>query len=195
MPLVLTQDASNYITLALMLAAIAFACIKGRGPAWTHVPLAALAIASVGPSLFAMMIWLGYTLGIIQPGPAGYRLSTVVRDLPIDFAAANWGFAALYVICRLWPTFGAAKPAMWASVAAMSLPNIALFSLAWEMVSNVFDAGQGIGVVLAMISFPIVDLDVGYGVGPVVAALTAPIPLLGLTAWLAAQCVARLVRE
>ncbi|MDF2114806.1 hypothetical protein PY365_04425 [Roseiarcaceae bacterium H3SJ34-1] len=195
MPPFLSFDYYNYIALAIMLPAIVFAYIRGRGAAWTQVPLVALVIASIGPSIFAIAIWLGYTLGIIHPGPAGYRLSTLIRDLPIDFAAANWGFAALYVICRLWPALGAAKPAMWASVAAMSLPNVALFSLAWEMVSNVFDAGQGIGVVLAMVSFPIVNLDVGFGIGPVVAALTAPIPLLGLTAWLAAQCVAWLVRE
>jgi len=39
---------------------------------------------------------------------------------------------------------------MWFSVVAMSLPNVLLFSLAWTMVSNVFDAGQGIGVVEAI---------------------------------------------
>ena len=40
----------------------------------------------------------------------------------------------------------------------MSLPNVLLFSLAWTMVSNVFDAGQGIGVVQAMLILPIIAM-------------------------------------
>ncbi len=41
------------------------------------------------------------------------------------------------------------------SATAMSLLNVPLFFLAPEMLSNVFDAGQGIGVVQAMLSMPI----------------------------------------
>ncbi|WP_291604443.1 hypothetical protein [Bradyrhizobium sp.] len=88
---------------------------------------------------------------------------------------------------------------MWLSVVAMSLPNVLLFRLAWEMVSNVFDVGQGIGVIEAMLSMPITTtiwpgrhpaiLDAGFGIGFVISALTAPIPLFGLIGWLAGQAI------
>src|ERR1039457_991954 len=114
-----------------MLLAILFAYFKGRDAvyassqslAWTQVSLIAFAIASIGPSAFAIIIYLGYKVGLIQPGPSGYRFSIFIRDLPFDFAVINWGFVALYLACRLWPNFGSARSAMWFSVAAMSLPN------------------------------------------------------------------------
>jgi hypothetical protein len=202
---ILTSDLYNYLALAVMLLAILFAYLKGRQAAsvsgqsiaWTQVPLIAFAIASIGPSVFAIILYLGYKFGFIQPGPAGYRLSALIRDLPIDFAVINWGFVALYVACRLWPNFGSTRSAMWFSVVAMAVPNIALFSLAWEMVSNVFDAGQGIGVILATLSLPIITMiwsgpypsifDAGFGIGFVTSALMAPIPFFGLIGWLVAQ--------
>lgn len=141
------------------------------------------------------MIYLGYKFGLIQPGRSGYSFSTFIRDLPFDFAVINWAFAALYLACRLWPNFGSARSAMWFSVAAMSLPNVLLFSLAPTMVSNVFDAGQGIGVIEAMLMWPILAMiwpgifDAGFGIGFVISTLTAPIPLLGLIGWLAGQLI------
>jgi hypothetical protein len=88
---------------------------------------------------------------------------------------------------------------MWLSVVAMSLPNVLLFSLAWTMVSNVFDAGQGIGVIEAMLMLPIIAMiwpgpapgifDGGFGIALVISALTAPIPFLGLIGWLAGQLI------
>jgi len=188
-----------------MLLAILFGYRRGRDAvsasgqslAWTRVPLIAFVIASVGPSAFAIIIYLGYKSGLIQPPPSGYRFSTFIRDLPVEFAVLNWGFVALYLVCRLRPNFGSARSAMWVSVVAMSLPNVLLFALAWDMVSNVFDAGQGIGVIQAMLSLPIITLffsgpysgifDAGFGIGFVLSALTAPIPLLGLIGWLAGQ--------
>jgi hypothetical protein len=197
----------KYLALAVMLLAILFAWLKGRDAvsagsrslAWTHVPLIAFAIASLGPSAFAIMIYLGYTFGLIQPKPSGYSFSTFIGALPLDFAAMNWPFVALYVTCRLWPNFGPARSAMWFSVVAMSLPNVLLFFLAWTMVSNVFDAGQGIGVVEFMLSLPIIALiwpgpHLGFlesGFGIVISVLTAPIPLLGLIGWLAGQGLGR----
>ena len=190
-----------------MLLAILFAYFKGRDAvyassqslAWTQVSLIAFAIASIGPSAFAIIIYLGYKVGLIQPGPSGYRFSIFIRDLPFDFAVINWGFVALYLACRLWPNFGSARSAMWFSVAAMSLPNVLLFSLAPTMVSNVFDAGQGIGVIEAMLMLPILAMiwpgpapgifDAGFGIGFVISALTAPIPLLGLIGWLVGQLI------
>jgi len=79
---------------------------------------------------------------------------------------------------------------MWLSVVAMSLPNVVLFGLAWEMVSNARDAGQGIGIIEATLSFPFIALifpsilDAGDGIVFVVSALTAPMPILGLIGWL-----------
>lgn len=204
---ILESDLYEYLALAVMLLAILFAYHKGRDAvsassrslAWTHVPLIAFAIASLGPSAFAIMIYLGYKIGLIQAPPSGYSFSIYIRDLPFDFAVINWGFVALYLVCRLWPNFGSARSAMWLSVVAMSLPNVLLFSLAWTMVSNVFDAGQGIGVIEAMLILPIIAMiwpgpapsifDAGFGIGFVISALTAPIPFLGLIGWLGGQWI------
>ena len=202
---IIENDLYKYLAVAVMLLAILFAYFKGRSAvsasgqslAWTNVPLIAFATASIGPSAFAIMIYLGYKVGFIQPGPSGYKFSIFIRDLPFDFAVLNWPFVALYVTCRLWPNFRSARIAMWLSVAAMSLPNILLFSLAPTMVSNVFDAGQGIGIIEAMLMLPILAMiwpgpalgifDAGFGIGFVISALTAPIPLLGLISWLVVQ--------
>lgn len=201
----LTSDLYNYLALAAMLLAILFAYLKGRGAvsaggrplAWTHIPLIAFAIVSFGPSALAILIYLGYTAGLIQPPASGYRFSSYIAGLPFDFAVINWGFVALYVTCRLRPNLGGARLAMWLSVVAMALPNILLFSLAWEMVSSARGAGQGIGIIEAMVSFPIIALiwdppfpailDPDSGIGSVVSALLAPIPVLGLTGWIAGQ--------
>jgi hypothetical protein len=161
---ILTSDLYNYLALAVMLLAILFGYRKGRDVvsvssqslAWTQVPLIAFAIASIGPSAFAIIIYLGYKFGLIQPEPSGYSFSIFIRELPFDFAVINWGFVAIYLTCRLWPNFGSARSAMWLSVVAMSLPNVFLFNLAWEMVSNAFGVGQGIGVTEAMIILPII---------------------------------------
>jgi hypothetical protein len=61
------------------------------------------------------------------------------------------------------------------------------------------DAGQGIGVIEAMISLPIVTIiwpgplpsifDAGFGIGFVISALMAPIPFLGLIGWLVGQLI------
>jgi hypothetical protein len=204
---IVENDLYKYLALAAMLLAILFAYRKGKDVAsassqplgWTHVPLIALAIASLGPSAVAVVIYLGYRFGLIQPGPAGYSFSIFIRSLPLDFAILNWPFAALYLVCRLWPDFGSARFAMWLSVVAMSLPNVLLFGLAPTMVSNVFDAGQGIGVIEAMLTLPILAMiwpgpapgifDAGFGIGFVISTLTAPIPLLGLIGWLAGQLI------
>jgi len=204
---ILEYDLYKYLALAVMLLAILFGYRKGQDAvaasrqslAWTHIPLIAFAIASFGPSAFAIMIYLGYRFGLIQPPPSGYGFSTLIRDMPFDFAAVNWGFVALYLACRLRPNFGSARSAMWFSVVAMSLPNVVLFSLAWEMVSNAKGVGQGIGVMLATISLPIITFvwpgpipgifDAGFGIGFVLSALLAPIPVLGLTGWLLGQLI------
>jgi hypothetical protein len=204
---ILESDLYNYLALAVMLLAILFAyrqgrnvvSVSGQSLAWTQVPLIAFAIASIGPSAFAIIIYLGYKFGLIEPPPSGYRFSIFIRELPFDFAVINWGFVALYLTCRLWPNFGSARSAMWLSVVAMSLPNVLLFSLAWAMVSNVFDAGQGIGVIEAMLILPIIAMiwpgpypsifDAGFGIGFVLSALMAPVPFFGLIGWLVGQLI------
>ena len=203
------NDLHKYLALAVMLLAVLFAYRKGRHAvsangrslAWINVPLIAFAIVSLGPSALAILIYLGYKIGVIQPGPSGYRFSTFIGGLPLDFAVMNWGFVAVYVACRLQPNAGGTRLAMWLSVTAMSLPNILLFSLAPTMVANVFDAGQGIGIIEATLIFPVAALfwpsafpdifDAGYGIGLVVSTLTAPIPVLGFAGWLVGQLFGR----
>lgn len=85
---------------------------------------------------------------------------------------------------------------MWLSATVMFVLNIPLFFLAPDMVSNVFDAGQGIGIVQAMLSMPLwfgphpAFLDPDSGIGLLVFAPFAPIPLSGLIVWIAAQLIA-----
>jgi hypothetical protein len=200
---VLLSDTYKYSILAVMLLAIVLAYIKGRSAvsangqslAWTQVPLIAFLTVSAGPSAVAILIYLGYKLGLLQPGPKGYQFSIFVTGLPLDFAAMNWGFVVLYVTCRLLPNFGSARLAMWLSATAMSLVNVPLFFLAPEMVSNVFDAGQGIGVVQAMLSMPVwfgpypKFLDPESVIGFLVFAPLAPMPFSGLVGWLAGQFI------
>ena len=94
---ILEYDLYKYLALAVMLLAILVAYRKGRDAvsassrslAWNHVPLIAFAIASLGPSALAIMIYLGYKFGLIQPKPSGYRFSTFIGGLPFEFAVIN----------------------------------------------------------------------------------------------------------
>lgn len=201
--MVLMSDPFKYSTLAVMLLAILLASCKGRHTVsadgrsltWTYVPLIAFLTVSIGPSVVATLIYLGYKSGLLQAGPSGYRFSSFIFQLPLDFAVMNWGFVALYVTCRLYPNFRSARSAMWISATAMSVLNVPLFFLAPEMVSNVFDAGQGIGIIQAVLSMPLwfgsypAFLDPDSGIGLLVFAPLAPIPLSGLVGWIAAQLI------
>ena len=201
--MLLMSDLFEYSALAVMLLAILLAYYKGRHAvsangrslAWTQVPLIAFLTVSIGPSAVATLIYLGYKFGLLQAGPSGYRFSTFIFQLPLDFAVMNWGFVALYVTCRLSPNFGSARSAMWLSATAMSFLNVPLFFLAPEMVSNVFDAGQGIGVIQAMLSMPLWFgpypdfLDPDSGIGLLVFAPLAPIPFSGLIGWIAGRFI------
>lgn len=168
---------------------------NGRALAWTQVPLIAFLTVSVGPSVIATLIYLGYKSGLLQAGPSGYRFSSFIFQLPLDFAIMNWGFVALYVTSRLSPNFRSARSAMWISATVMSVLNVPLFFLAPDMVSNVFDAGQGIGIIQAMLGMPLwfgsypAFLDPDSGIGRLVFAPLAPIPLSGLIIWTAVQLI------
>ena len=205
--MLLMSDLFQYSALAVMLLAILLAYYKGRHAvsangrslAWTQVPMIAFLTVSIGPSAVATLIYLGYKSGLLEAGPSGYRFSTFIFQLPLDFAVMNWGFVALYVTCRLSPNFGSARPnfgsarsAMWLSATAMSFLNVPLFFLAPEMVSNVFDAGQGIGVIQAMLGMPLWYpdfLDPDSGIGLLVFAPLAPIPFSGLIGWIAGRFI------
>jgi len=189
------NDLYKYAAVAILLLAILLGYWKGRDVGagsgrsrrWTQVPLIAFAIVSLGPSALAVAIYLGYASGLMQPPASGYRLSSFVRDLPLDFAVINWPFVALYLAGRLRPDSGSGRAAMWTSVAAMALPNILLFALAPTMLSTVFDAGQGIGVIEAVVMLPVLALlwpAPTPAVIDVLAALASPVPLLGLVGWL-----------
>jgi hypothetical protein len=196
--MLLMSDQFKHSALAVMLLAILLAYYKGRHAvsangrslAWTQVPLIAFLTVCIGPSAVATLIYLAYKSGLLQAGPHGYRFSAFIFQLPLDFALMNWGFVALYVTCRLSPNVGAARSAMWLSATAMSFLNVPLLFLAPTMVSNVFDAGQGIGVIQAMLGMPLWFpgfLDLDSGIGLLVFAPLAPIPLLGLIGWIAGR--------
>jgi hypothetical protein len=203
----------RYLALILMLLAVVYGYRKGRNAsvvsgqslAWTNIPLIALAIISIGPSIYAVILYLTYRFGLVQPHAPGYSFGSFVYFLPVDFALINWAFVPLYVVCRIWPNLGAARLAMWFSVVAMSVPGVVLFGLAPEMVSSAFDRGQGIGVIeaellwspISMIWPGITSIIFGAGIAFmfVLMALTGFLPILGLIAWLAGQLVGWVVRK
>ena len=196
----------RYLALIVLLLLAAFGYRRGRSraPAWTNIPLIALAILSIGPSVCAVILYLSYKFGLMQPSAPGYHFSSFVYSLPVDFALQNWAFVPLYVVGRIWPHAGSARLAMWFAVVAMSVPNVVLFGLAPEMISSARDAGQGIGIIQAMLLwspiqtilpgiFAIADAA-GFQYSFILYALTGFLPILGLVAWLLGQLVGRLVR-
>ena len=171
------------------------ASADGRSRAWTQVPVIAFLTVSIGPSAVATLLYLGYKSGLLQAGPSGYQFSSFIVQLPLDFALMNWGFVVLYVTCRLSPDSGSARMAMWLSATLMSFLNVPLFFLAPEMVANVRDAGQGIGVIQAMLGMPLWFgpypgfLDPDSAIALLVLAPLAPMPFLGLIGWIAGRFI------
>jgi hypothetical protein len=147
----------------------------------------------------AVILYFAYKFGLVQPGARGYSFRSFVYFLPVDFALLNWAFVPLYVVGRIWPRAGSARLAMWFAVVAMSVPNVVLFGLAPEMISNARDAGQGIGIIEAvLLTSPIQMIwpgigaiidDAGFEVSFVLNALTGFLPILGLVAWLLGRLV------
>jgi hypothetical protein len=209
----MTIEWPQYLALILMLLAVLYgyrkgnnaSVVSGQSLAWTNIPLIALAIISIGPSIYAVILYLTYRFGLVQPHAPGYRFGSSVYSLPVEFALMNWAFVALYVVCRIWPHLGAARVAMWFSVVAMSVPGAVLFGLAPEMVSSAVDAGQGIGIIqavllwspIAMISPGIASIiiDADTALMFILMALTGFLPILGLIAWLVGQLAGRAVRQ
>ena len=201
--MIMMSDTFKHSALAVMLLAIVFAYFKGRHAVfangqplgWTQVPLIAFLTVSIGPSVAATLLYLGYKSGLLHAAPSGYRFSTFIFQLPLDFAVMNWGFVVLYVTCRLRPNVASGRSAMWLSATLMFLLNVPLFFLAPEMVSNVFDAGQGIGVIQAMLSLPLwfgpypSFLDPDSAVALLLFAPLAPMPFLGLIGWIGGRFI------
>lgn len=194
------------LVLIVLLLLVAFGYFRGRSraPAWTNIPLIALAILSIGPSVCAVILYLSYRFGLIEPSAPGYRFGSFVYSLPADFVLLNWAFVPLYVAGRFSPHAGPARLAMWFAVVAMSVPNLVLFGLAPEMVSNARDAGQGIGIIEAVLLwspiqmilpgiYAIVDAA-GFEYSFVLNALTGFLPILGWVAWLLGRLVGEQVR-
>ena len=189
----------RYLALTVLLLLVVFGYWRGRShaPAWSSIPLIALAILSIGPSVCAVILYFAYKSGLVQPGARGYGFHSFVYNLPADFALMNWAFVPLYVVGRVWSRAG--RLAMWFAVVAMSVPNLFLFVLAPEMLSNARDAGQGIGVIQAvLLSSPIqmiwpwlgaTILEARFEYSFVLMALTGFLPTLGLVAWLSGQFV------
>lgn len=79
--MILTSDHLKHSVLAIMLLAILLAFYKGRHAvsangrslAWTQIPLIAFLAVSIGPSVVATLIYLGYKFGLLQAGKAGYH--------------------------------------------------------------------------------------------------------------------------
>lgn len=203
--LVMSSDLVKHSVLAVMLLAILLAYFKGRHAVaadgrslvWTHVPLIAFVTVSIGPSAVATLLYLGYKSGLLQAAPSAYRFSTFILGLPLEFAVMNWGFVAVYVASRLLPDSGSARTAMWLSTVAMSLLNVPLFLLAPEMVSTVRDAGQGIGVIQALLSMPVwfgpypSFIEPDSGIGLLIFAPLSLIPFAGLIGWIAGWFIGR----
>jgi len=209
----MTIEWPRNLALLLMLLAVVYGYLKGRNAsvgsgqslAWTNIPLIALAIISIGPSLYAVILYLTYRFGLVQPPAPGYRFGSLVYSSPVDFALINWAFVPLYVVYRVWPTLGSARVAMWFSVVAMSVPNLVLFGLAPEMISSAVDSGQGIGIIEAVLVWsPIamvwpglasimIDADTAWMF--VLMALAGFLPNLGLMAWLGGLLAGRHVRK
>lgn len=195
----------RHLALIVLLLLVVFGYWRGRrhAPAWSNTPLIALAIFSIGPSVCAAILYFAYEFGLSEPAARGYRFSSFITSLPADFALLNWAFVPLYVVGRIWPRAGSARLAMWFAVVAMSFPNLILFGLAPEMVSNARDAGQGIGIMEAVLSFSPIQMiwplgaiidDASFEVSFVLHALTGFLPTLGLVAWLLGQFFGRQVQ-
>jgi len=189
----------HYLALLVLLLLVVFGYCRGRSHslAWSNIPLIALAIRSIGPSVCAVILYLAYKFGLVQPGAPGYRFSSNVYFLSVDFALLNWAFVPLYMVGRIWPRAASARLAMWSAVVAMSVLNVILFGLAPEMVSNARDAGQGIGIIEAVLLWSPIEMiwpgidaiidHAGFEYWFVLHALTGFLPILGLVAWLSGQ--------
>ena len=105
----------NYLALMVLLLLVVFGYCWGRRDslAWSNIPLVALAIISIGPSVCAVILYFAYKFGLSEPPARGYKFGSFVYSLPVDFALLNWAFVPLYVVGRIWPHVGSARLAMW----------------------------------------------------------------------------------
>ena len=100
--IIISVEWPRYLALIVLLLLVVFGYCRGRSHslAWTNIPLIALAILSIGPSVCAVILYSAYKSGLIQPSAPGYRFGSFVYSLPVDFALLNWAFVPLYVVGR-----------------------------------------------------------------------------------------------
>jgi hypothetical protein len=156
--------------------------VPSKLPAWTRVPLIAIAIFAVGPSVLGLILHVLYLAGanlgqFIGPLEKPPRLDAVVFD-PVVLTAGLWPFLTLYGVTlnslmQDRSTWRSVRMAMIVSVATMSLPStFLLVATVQEMMSSAPDAGQGTGIlcVLFMVFLPIPAV-VGWFIGRGIAWL------------------------
>jgi hypothetical protein len=78
------------LVLIVLLLLVAFGYFRGRNlaPAWTNIPLIALAILSIGPSVCAVILYLSYKSGLIEPRSGHFDTSTSLS--PLTEAQSVW---------------------------------------------------------------------------------------------------------
>ena len=145
---------------------------------WPYIPLIALAVFSVGPSVLAPIFFMlssffdvSAVIGPVQQPPG--LLSILLY--PFFLGMVLWPFLALYHFTREAfikerPCLESVRLAMIVSVIAMSLPSsIFLVATPAEMMSSAPDAGQGIGIAgflfMVLLPFPgILGWFIGRGI-------------------------------
>jgi len=99
----------HYLALLVLLLLVVFGYCRGRSHslAWSNIPLIALAILSIGPSVCAVILYLAYKFGLVQPGASddfavpSPRVSALTR-VRVLFVAACQGAPLLRCECFCW---------------------------------------------------------------------------------------------
>jgi hypothetical protein len=138
-------------------------------PAWSALPLWAMALFAVAPSVIVIILQvLEWVRGSVVPE---LDIGTLLM-MPLLISIPNGPFVFVYLVVRrclraAWPPVSEVRLAMWAATVAMALPNLVImFGTPEEMISTASDAGQGTGMFIAieLVAVPILGL-VGWWIG------------------------------